>query len=79
MCVEPDMAWERVEIYSAEQVANPHNKDRPLTVYKMVVRTADGRSWEVSKSFTEFVQFREQMLVNAGKDVVGAPLLDSTP
>lgn len=72
MCVEPDMSWEKVDVYSAEQVANPSDKDKPFTVYKMVVTTEDRRSWEVSKTFAEFVQFREQILANAGKEVVGA-------
>ena len=61
MCVEPDIAWQKVDIYSATQVPNTADKDKPFTVYKMVVTTEDGRSWEVAKSFAEFVEFREQV------------------
>jgi hypothetical protein len=38
MCVEPGMAWEKVQIYSAEQIAKPGAQDKPFTVYKMAVR-----------------------------------------
>ena len=88
MCVEPDIAWQKVEFLAtatvsdatsgdtdgrggggqmppaeAEAVAEAEVDTPQYIIYRLRCCTVDGRSWKVAKRYSEFVGFREELLL----------------